>query len=191
MKLQNVEVKDFKKIISQSYKKDFPRYERKPIFQIKNIIKNKKAEAVTLMNDKNNMISYSIIITKSKYNYILIDYLATVKEYRGLGYGSKFINLLKEKYSSKNGIIIEIEKIGYGKTEEENILRQKRLEFYLKLGFKPMNYNLKLFGTHMQVLVLDILNKEDLNDNFHEILFDIYNSIYGKVVLKKYIKIYK
>lgn len=92
---------------------------------------------------------------------------------------------MKEK--ENKGIFIEIEKVGLGKNEEENLLRIKRQEFYKKIGFKKLKFDLFLFGViYTPYLYSNV--EDDENVVINEIL-SIYEVISGKDKIKQNCKI--
>lgn len=78
---------------------------------------------------------------------------------------------------------------GLGKDEEENLLREKRKNFYEKLGFKRLNFDLFLFD----VIYIPYLysNMKDKEDRIIDEILNIYESISGKERIKQNCKIIK
>ncbi len=64
--------------------------------------------------------------------FLFIEHIAINKEIRGEGYGSKTIDLIKEKYNLP--IILEAE-------APESEMQKKRIKFYENLGFKVNSYD--------------------------------------------------
>lgn len=116
-------------------------------------------------------------------------YLAIFPQYRDKKFGSKAVKLLLEKEKDCYGIFVEAEKVGLGKNEEENIIREKRKHFYERLGFKELNFDLLFFDViYTPYLFSNIDNDDDIV--FNEIL-KIYEEISGKERIKKNCKIIK
>ena len=112
--------------------------------------------------------------------------------------GSVFLNAYtKEKQIYKieldmrayNGVFIEIEKVGLGKNAEENVLREKRKNFYEKIGFKKLNVDFLLFDVIYTPYIF-LKSKEPENiivDN----IFNVYEGVVGKERIKQNCKILK
>ncbi len=78
---------------------------------------------------------------------------------------------------------------GLGKDVEENLLREKRKNFYEKIGFKKLNFDLYLFNViYTPYLFSNTRNDEDMI--IDEIL-NIYESVSGKEVIKQNCRIIK
>ena len=128
-------------------------------------------------------------ITEYIFKYAVLDYLAILPQYRNNKLGTKALQMLLEQEKDNRGIFIEIEKVGLGKDTEENLLRANRKNFYEKLGFKKLNFDLYLFGVvYTPYLFSNIKDNEDMIIN--EIL-NIYESISGKERIKQNCKIIK
>ena len=56
-------------------------------------------------------------------------------------------------------MFIEIERLGYGKNQEENKERERRTKFYERVGFNKVNFELFLFGMEYSIYILPISEK--------------------------------
>ena len=121
--------------------------------------------------------------------YAVLDYLAILPQYRNSKFGTTALHILLEQEKESRGIFIEIEKVGLGKDIEENLLREKRRNFYEKIGFKKLNFDLFLFDViYTPYLFSNIKDNEDMI--IDEIL-NIYEAISGKERIKQNCKILK
>jgi len=87
--------------------------------QIKSILSNKNYDVILCYENK-NLVGYCILLKSDK---IDIDKIGIVPEYQKNGFGTKIIDMLKEKY--KKQLILEV--------SENNL---KAISFYKKNGFK-------------------------------------------------------
>ncbi len=78
---------------------------------------------------------------------------------------------------------------GLGKNEEENLLREKRKNFYEKLGFKRLNFDLFLFDVIYTPYLFS--NMKDNENMIIDEILNIYESISGKERIKQNCKIIK
>ena len=121
--------------------------------------------------------------------YVLLDYLAILPQYRNYKIGTKALKILLEQEKENSGVFIEIEKVGLGKNVEENIVREKRKNFYERIGFKKLNFEVLLSDViYTPYLFPNIENDEDIS--IDEIM-NIYESILGKEKVKKNCKTIK
>lgn len=137
--------------IKKSYKKDFPVFERMPFFHLKRLFEQNRIE-VLFFKEEAKIYGY-MVTARGKNNYILIEFFAILEEYRNKGYGSTCLKLCKEYYQDAKAIILEAEKRGLGKNEEENRIREKRIAFYEKNGYQPTKIYAKIFGVIYEILV--------------------------------------
>lgn len=124
------------------------------------------------------MVGFMLLNRVKDNGYAQLDYLAILPQYRNSKFGTKALQILLEQEKESSGIFIEIEKVGLGKDREENLLREKRKNFYEKVGFKKLNFDLFLFDViYTPYLFSNIKDDEDII--IDEIL-NIYESIVGK-----------
>ncbi len=137
MKIETINFKLFKKELAKSYIKDFPKVERCPLKMLEDMYNNGNI-CFKVLKEDNSICSYAILFTDRKKEYILLWYFATLKEYRKKGYGSKFLNLIKESMENTKVILIEVERRNLGKNNIENEIRKKRIDFYIKMDLKKL-----------------------------------------------------
>ena len=189
MELRKIGYEEFQKELYESYQKDFPLSERDSIHALKKGMKNGNVEMIELI-DQGQIVSYAIFYRAKEAQYILLAYLATMEQYRGSGYGTKFIEMLKIEYQSYKGILIEIEKRGMGKNEKDNEIRQKRYRFYERLGFQDMPFYVKFPYSEMEILLLKIQEQEDppeiseLKKQYRSVRSPIDGKILGKILVQ-------
>ena len=176
MKLEYIRLKEFKEKLHRIYLRDFPESERMPYYMIKKYYKNKKIKILALKDERRNIVAYSMITEHN--GYILLLYLAVLKDKRENGYGSLLLNMLKEKLKNKNMIIIEIESLDTSLklNEEEKIIRQKRRSFYIKNEYLSTNIDVLLYDCKMEILYTNLLDEtKDSNYIINEYLNIYYN----------------
>ena len=176
MKLEYIRLKEFKEKLHRIYLRDFPESERMPYYMIKKYYKNKKIKILALKDERRNIVAYSMITEHN--GYILLLYLAVLKDKRENGYGSLLLNTLKEKLKNKNMIIIEIESLDTSLklNEEEKIIRQKRRSFYIKNEYLSTNINVLLYDCKIEILYTNLLDEtKDSNYIINEYLNIYYN----------------
>lgn len=188
MRLVEVDIKKFRHIIYPEYVKLFPEVERKSYRRIKKAVKNKLSKIIEIVADE-QFVGFMIINTLENNPYVQLDYLAILPNHQNKGYGKEAIKLLKKQYENYNGIFIEVEKLGLGKNEEENRIREKRVSFYENLGFYKMNFDLELFTVIYSAYLLPGLETENSDKEIINYILKIYTAILGKNKVKKNCKV--
>lgn len=190
MHLKEINYKEFKKDVYTRYLELFPQNERKSLWIIRSNMKKGIMKILKII-EQDKFVGFMMINNINDNKYIQLDYFAILPEYQSKGYGSKAILELKEKNKNKKAIFIEVEKEGYGETEEENHIRKKRIKFYERLGFIKTKYDLELFKVLYSAYVVPINNQEIDQEELIKDIFEIYNKIAGKKMVKKFCKVIK
>lgn len=188
MQLRKIDADEFKKVIYQDYKKIFPRVERKPYREIKKIYDEKISEIIEIIQE-DEIVGFIIINTIENNLYAILDYFAILPDYRGKGYGTEAIKLLKEMYKDYNGIYIEVEKVESAKHEEERHIRQRRVNFYENLGFIKMKFDICLCSALHYTYILPCKNGNFSDKEAMDEIFKIYTTAMGEKRTKKYYKL--
>ncbi len=188
IELKDIGIDEFKKDIYSYYLEIFPEDERKPIELIQSAYEKKYTTIIEILY-KNEIAGFMILNRVKAKGYAVLDYLAILPQYRNNKIGTKALEILLEQEKESSGIFIEIEKVGLGKDEEENLLREKRKNFYEKLKFKRLNFDLFLFDVIYTPYLFS--NIEDNEDIIIKEILEIYESISGKESIKQNCKVIK
>ncbi len=188
MKLKDIGIDKFKEDIYSYYLKIFPEDERKPLELLQSSYEKHYTRIIEILY-KNEIIGFMILNKVKDKGYAVLDYLAILPQCRNNKFGTKALQILLEQERENSGIFIEIEKVGLGKNIEENLLREKRKNFYEKIGFKKLNFDLFLFDVIYTPYLFSNI-KDDESMIIDEIL-NIYESISGKERIKQNCKIIK
>lgn len=188
IKLKDIGIEEFKKDVYSYYLDIFPEDERKPIELLHSCYENHYTRIIEIVY-KNEIIGFMILNKVKNKGYAVLDYLAILPQYRNNKLGTKALEILLEQEKENSGIFIEIEKVGLGKDAKENLLREKRKQFYEKAGFKKLNFDLFLFDVIYTPYLFSNI-KDDENMIISEIL-NIYEVISGKQKIEQNCKILK
>lgn len=188
MELRNIDIDKFKKEVYSYYLEIFPEDERKPLELIKSSYEKHYTNIIEILY-KNEMVGFMILNRVKDDGYAVLDYLAILPQYRNSKIGTRALQVLLEQEKQNKGIFIEIEKVGLGKDKEENLLREKRKNFYEKIGFKKLNFDLLLFDVIYTPYLFS--NIKDDEDTIIDEIFDIYESISGKERIRQNCKVTK
>ncbi len=147
----------------------FPYEERRDCFDQKKCLKNKYFKFFEIY-DGNTAVGFTALWVFE--NFVFIEHIAIDEDKRGGGYGSKAIELIKEKYNKP--IILEAE----APVTEQQI---KRIKFYERLNFKVNNFDYTQPSYHggegVPLLILSY-PKELTNKEFDEFLMETRREAY-------------
>ena len=195
--IKDVRHNDFKEAMD-IYINSFPPNERHSVGVIEKRARGKLYKIFVGRLEK-KVVFMALLYPLKNTRYILLDYMATLKDFRNKGIGAKFMkNLYKEleNNTSYDFIIFEVENPRYGDNKE---YRKKRVEFYKRAGAKELKnvrYVLPpLSGdvpTEMMLMVLPKTNKKTIDGNIvKKVIIQIYRELYNRdktdVFLKSFI----
>jgi len=170
--------KRIKFIYNTFMKRDFPGNELKPLASIIKMWKD-NAYYCYEMTENNNVTGYVFSVKQSRagrVNY-LIDYLAVSGEYRNQGFGSMLLSRISFLVKNAGCVIVEVEDPDYADDEESELLRKRRIQFYLRNGFSETGITARLFGVQFRILELAGSVKHTKDE-----IKDIYESLYRYMV---------
>lgn len=133
-----------------SMKEAFPPAELKPFSRITDMSEKGMYDGYGLFDG--DLKAYGYFVTCPKTQDMLLDYLAVPKEYRGSGYGSRFLSYLPQIVGGHHTLLFEIEHPDKTKNEEERKKRLRRRHFYLKNGVLATRAETRVFGVDYQIL---------------------------------------
>ena len=139
-------------MISSLYESAFPDDEKAPFDTLLQRTKKGNVEFVGYY-DHETFIGFTYLIHDNNLHYIF--YFAILDEYRNKGYGTKILNMLKEKYKNET-IFFEIEVLDCNADNYEE--RKRRKDFYLRNGFQEsgygyyfyVDYEVMIYGNHIE-----------------------------------------
>ena len=131
------------------------------------------------MYDGERLVGYALMWLEPGVPFALLDYLGTVKEEQGKGLGTALLALLGEYYAPMRGIFGEAERDN-SPDEQERALQRRRLDFYLRNGFRYAGYDCALFGVHYETLI------RGAGDVSAQELLAVHQSMYQKQIPPQY-----
>ncbi|MDY6018273.1 MAG: GNAT family N-acetyltransferase [Anaerococcus sp.] len=156
--------KKYSEEIKNLYLQAFPKIERRPLGQIKDLLEKKKCQILSILYQGD--FAGFFILLKHK-NARLIDYFAIKKDLRGKSIGSKAL----KKLDDGNPLLIEIEPID--QKSANNHQRIKRKSFYQSLGFESKDVLVDWYDTTFELM--------SLNDSkSYESYFNLLDAIFTK-----------
>lgn len=182
--LVSIDYKQFKHEIYSYYVKLFPKTERKSLRNIKRNYLKGITKLIKIMDD-DIVVGFLIYHTLDQNPYILLEYFGIFQEFQNQQYGSKTVKILKTFFKNYKGIYGEVEKIGLGKDEIENKIREKRIRFWKNLGFEFLDIDLKMFHVIYSPCILKIKDTELDCDEIMKYAFEFYDALLGEKRVRK------
>ena len=153
----------------------FPKEEIKPLKNIQRMWEVGSYRALGMYEQKEEsmeLIGYAFLAVAPDCEMLLLDYLAIMEEYRGLGMGGMFLREMRQRLPEFEGILIETEDIDFAVNEEERQVRKKRDAFYEHNGVVRTAIKSKIFSVHFANWQLPIhkpLSDKECKRNLEEI----------------------
>lgn len=184
VELKEIDFVEFERDVCKQYEELFPEEERQPLLLLKRLFEEGTIKFVKIMDEEIN-VGFLIYATTLNNPYVWLDYFAIYKEFQNKQYGTKAIKVFKNFFKGFDGIYGEIEKVGLGETEEENRIREKRLNFWENLGFELLNIDMNLFDVVFSSCVLKLNDIKRENSEILKYGFGLYEAVMGKVEIEK------
>ena len=155
--------------VKKLYLSAFPKNERFPFIGLLAMALQKRVN-LQAVYDHDNFIG--LIFWTYAEKIIYIGYLAVAPIWRGKGYGSQILNLMKQNHPNQE-IVLDIEPVI--KTAKNYSQRINRLLFYKHNGFKLTQDNLVDEGGHYSILSSDeSFKKHNLSQLLERMSFNCY-----------------
>lgn len=175
-------------MIYPEYEAMFPEDERKPYEMLESSYNDNITDIIEITVD-NQFVGFVLINSVEGNKYAVLDYFAILPRYQNKGYGSKAIKLLKELYKEYEGIFCEVDKAGCGDTDEENMIRERRVKFYENLRFIKLGFDLNLFTVLFSTYILPCSKNEFSDKKVIKSVWKIYVAISGEERVKQNCKV--
>ena len=162
-------------------KTDFPSDELRSLASIQNSWLKEAYECYELLDD-HIIKGYAFFVRRDR-DYLL-DYLAVAPEHRGEGLGSGFLRRLTENIKTADIIVCEVENPEAAADEEDRRQRERRLQFYLRAGFRKTELISIVFGVNYRILVFPE-KREYSTAKLRGIYTEVYRSILPKAYFQR------
>ena len=174
-----------KKQVKQVYKsylvQHFPRDEVKPLSTILRAMKRGNYLCYGLVEGE-EILCYGFLV-KHQEDYLL-DYLASREDMRNRGLGAAFLQKLPELLPKGESLLVEVEDPALGRTPEEQNLRTRRVNFYLRNGLVNTGARGCAFGVEFLLLEL-VLKERHTPDEIRKQYLELYQTMLPPRVFRK------
>lgn len=127
---------------------DFPKAELKPLRAMLRLMDMGQYDPLLITDDEGSPLGYAMLWLPRARNGALLEYLGVLRGKRNGGLGTQILPLLAQRYGQLFG---EAE-APTSDDPAENDLRQRRIAFYERNGFRVLDYECALFGVHFNCL---------------------------------------
>ena len=128
------------------YRRSFPRAERKPFLTILKKYRQHNTDIWCICREDRFL---GFASTMNSPDLIMLDYLVIAGQYRGRGIGTAAMMQILEKYA-EIPFLLEIE--SPYEPGPDQMLRQKRRQFYVNCGLESLHIMADVFGVKMELL---------------------------------------
>ena len=129
--------------------RDFTPDELKPMISINKAWERRAYEALLLLKE-DIVLGYAFFVRLNR-DYLL-DYFAIAEDFRNMGLGTVFLKQFSDFISDADCIAAEIEDPECAENEKDKEMRDKRLLFYLRSGYRETGVKSKVFGVDYCIL---------------------------------------
>jgi len=166
---------------------DFPLGEYPPIEAMQSQFRSGAHKGFFLISDSNEEVSYAICSVSESTGYVLLSLLAVDVKHRSVGIGERTVLELCDLYKTMHGIIVEVEIPERAKTEDDLLIRQKRIAFYESLGFELIpGITYAIWDIPMYLMAKPLSEPvPNFQQNVCEIMHTIYLNLMGNRFIHK------
>ena len=147
MRLNLLNQEELKRLYNEELVFDFPKSELKPLRAMYSLMDRGVYDPL-LVTENGEAVGYALVWLPADRSGGLLEYFGVLRGKRNGGLGAQILDLLAERY----GQIFGEAEAPDSDDPEENDLRRRRINFYLRSGFRLLDYECALFGVHFHCL---------------------------------------
>ncbi len=181
MELKTLDREGLERLYHEELERVFSDSERRPLGAMLRLLEMGQYEAL-LAIEEGEPIGYAMLWLSEAPDSALLEYLGVLRGKRNGGAGSQILTLLGERYQQLFG---EAEAPDTGDPEEDD-LRRRRIGFYLRNGFRVLDYMCALFGVRFHCLY----RGPELDDRkVQELHRRVYSDYFSQDHMERYIQL--
>ena len=181
MELKTLDREGLERLYHEELERVFSDSERRPLGAMLRLLEMGRYEAL-LAIEEGEPIGYAMLWLSEAPDSALLEYLGVLRGKRNGGAGSQILTLLGERYQQLFG---EAEAPDTGDPEED-ALRRRRIGFYLRNGFRVLDYMCALFGVRFHCLY----RGPELDDRkVQELHRRVYSDYFSQDHMERYIQL--
>lgn len=175
MTVRPLSLEAIKEVYSTLMQEDFCAEELKPLPVICSLYEDGIYFGMGLY-DEERLLGYALFCRDPKSGYVLLDYYAIAKERRSGGFGTYFLQQLRQSLANADAILIEAEAVIAEQTEQQQEICRRRLSFYDRSGCVKIGATVMLHSVRLHVLMLSCSDNSDKGEAF-KAMQSIYNTM--------------
>ena len=168
---------------------DFAANERRPWSSLKKLWKSGRYDCFGLF-DGGELAAYGFFakLEQDGQRLYLFDYLAVSRDRRDQGVGSLFLKMLNDRLADADFAVGEVEDPNAAEDEPTKRLRQRRLDFYLRAGYRDTGVTARVYGVDYRLLEIPT-GREHTPEEIQRYYTAIYESFLPAVFLKQHFRV--
>lgn len=173
--LKFVNVSKSNQEVRKLYEEAFPQNEKMPYLLLLYYSKKRNADFYGIYD---NQIFVGLVYSVYYQDIVYIFYFAIDESLRAKGYGSKCLEMLKQKYFDKR-VVLSIEELN--EDSDNNQQRIKRKVFYQRNGFNSLNIKVKEGSVTYELLYYSNSNLRVTKEEYDNLLKTYFGSFIFKI----------
>jgi GNAT superfamily N-acetyltransferase len=166
---------------------DFHKNEIKPFDRMERLIEQGKYTCYGFF-EETTPLGYAYFIKYPNEQLFLLDYFVVLKQYRSKGFGSDFLNEIKNQVLGNSSVLIaEVENPDYIEDEANKDDSKRRINFYLRNGFMQSNVLSQVF--HCEYIMFAFGLEKINNKKLYEDVMKLYLDVFGYELFERYIHV--
>ncbi len=179
MEIRIFDDKERRIIYHEHLQKDFHQSEIKPYALMEKLVNEQRYLCYGAWDQK-ELKGYAFFVKGRDNQTLLLDYFAVLSDYRSQGIGGRFIQAIQESMI-KDGLtlIAEVENPAYASDEQSRDLMNRRIQFYIRNGFKQSKVWSHVFTDEYMIIYYNAKPHMD-EDGLAMELEQLYQAIFGE-----------
>lgn len=172
--IREIGEEDYRVLYYEHMRRDFPANELPPFWAVKRNLKKQIYRGI-YMTDGGADVGYAVITAPDGLPYALVNFLSILPELRSKGYGSRLTETICDHWKDRV-ILLEVESPLAAKDEAQRELRQRRISFYERNGFRVLpTAKARIFGVDMEIMA----NTEKDIGSVRDVMHSLYLPAFG------------
>lgn len=177
---------EVERLYRERLKKDFARNELRPLANLRRSWEKDAYDCYSLV-DGDEILGYAFFARLG--NNFLFDYFAVAEGHRDEGLGSLFLRCLAAHLRDADCVVVEVEDPDRAKEAAEREIRERRLQFYLRAGYRKTGLTSVLFGAEYRILEVPA-KRAHTTDELREIYTALCRSVLSPVAFRTQFRVF-
>ena len=186
LEIKQISLDEAEELFEDHLKRDFPPAELKPFSRMRKM----QEEGIYVFYGLfvNKMLSGYAFLVNDNRGGMLLDYLAVFDEMRGMGTGSRFLEVFPKSAGPFSYLIIEVEDPAFASDEEDRTNRERIIGFYERSGVYMTGIRTVVYDAEYAVMLCTPGERYD-DVKAHEAVEHMYKTMFTEDVYKNHVRI--